>query len=490
MPQKLTPPRGRRAQRARGQAVIWLLSTLAASAVVLYAVFSFGQLSVGKQRAVNGADAAALAGATAQARLLNLVAYTNRGMIANEVFLVQLVSVESWLQYIEKTAGNFGTVLDILSLIPPIAPFAKPAATALDKVSDVAGKARDIMKDDVIPPVIKALELAKTGLKVAQELIHGGGGLLAESAAKSVVEANRSTYAGRHDPGLAMADTGAVRAITFVANEKDWLNFSQLYSTKGSEREDAKHILENSRDNFSASRPGRDWLNFSFNAGVSTQGLIKQGGSRLEGYGRWETQDTLEFFVHENFCPKDCDTYVPLGWGRSNADKSGSKGNTWDPGRAAQSWAHSGGGTHDGWSGVPELYDIKNKAVAQREQLGLDFLVAVSRAGANDFSSQGLGMGSKIDSPLGSPDLDRKLEANQHTAFAKARVFFERPRRGLVNDFTAAPLWRPDHAKEYGSLYSPYWQARLRDLSLAEKGALITAMGLSPDKAIYTPGGQ
>lgn len=83
-----------------------------------------------------------------------------------------------------------------------------------------------------------------------------------------------------------------------------------------------------------------------------------------------------------------------------------------------------------------------------------------------------------------------KENSGQNTAFARARVFFERPRRGLTNDFTAAGLWRPDGAKEYGSLYSPYWQARLRDLTSGEKIALLGAMGLTPDHALYTPGGQ
>ncbi|MBW8893202.1 MAG: hypothetical protein JF617_14130 [Burkholderiales bacterium] len=93
-----------RASRTRGQAAIWLLGTLAASAAVMYGVFNTGQVIVGKERAVNAADAAALAGATAEARLLNLMAYANRGVIANEVFLAQLLSMESWVQYLGRTS--------------------------------------------------------------------------------------------------------------------------------------------------------------------------------------------------------------------------------------------------------------------------------------------------------------------------------------------------------------------------------------------------
>jgi hypothetical protein len=69
-------------------------------------------------------------------------------------------------------------------------------------------------------------------------------------------------------------------------------------------------------------------------------------------------------------------------------------------------------------------------------------------------------------------------------------VFFERPQRGLSNDFTGTSLWRADSAKEYGSLFSPYWQGRLVDMSVGEKMALLGAMGMLPDHAIYTPGGQ
>lgn len=476
-------PRSTRRRQA-GQAIVWLLATLAASAAVMYAVFNTSQITVGKQRAVNAADAAALAGGTAQARLLNLVAYTNRGMIANEVFLVQMLSMESWLQYVEKSAGNISTLLDVLSLIPPAAPFTKPLALVFDKVSDIAGQGHDMLKDTVIPPMIKALELAKDGLRLAQTAIHGGGGLLAEDVAKSLVNANRTSFGGRHDPGMAMADSAMVRGLTFAANQKDWTGFLKRYSNN--ERGDARQILMDSRDRFSADRPGT-WL---FNVDAGFTGLEKRGGSDLKGYTRWETQDTLEQWTKSPCKSGFCTNYVPVGWGRANADSGGSKGSTWSPGRQAQRNARSGGSAHDGWSGVPALYDVKDKSKAARESLGLDFIVALSRAGANDFSSQGLGMGAGLASPLGSADVTRKQHGGVQAAVAKARVFFERPRRGLVNDITANGLWRPDQAKEYGSLFSPYWQARLRDVSATEKGALAAAMGLTPDYIVYTPGGQ
>jgi hypothetical protein len=466
--------------RTRGQAAIWLLGTLAASAAVMYAVFNTGQVIVGKQRAVNAADAAALAGATAEARLLNLMAYANRGVIANEVFLAQLLSLESWVQYMGQTAGNIETLLNIISLIPGAAAFAQPAAKVMDKIELIADKAHSGLQKGV-NVYIPVLEGVKTGLKAAEGAIRVGGGLLAEDAARNLVKANRTDFNGRLDKGVAIADTKLVKEATFVKNNAAWMEFTKLYS--GNDRGDAKYILEQSLDRFTAHRPGQGWLNLS----VWVAGMDKDGGSKLQGFDRWESQDTLEMF--QRCGPKKC--WEPIGWGRANADKNGTSGTTWSPNRWAQDLAQSEGGEHSKWSGVPALYDIADKSEKSRAELGLDFIVAVARPGANDFTTTSVGMATVNSmSVAGSPHVPPKQEAAQNAVFAKARVFFERPRRGLTNDFTASGLWRPDGAKEYGSLYSPYWQARLRDLTAVEKGALLTAMGVTPDKALYTPGGQ
>ncbi|MFG6412610.1 pilus assembly protein TadG-related protein [Roseateles sp. DC23W] len=473
-----------RRHRHRGQAAIWLLGSLAASAAVMYAVFNTGQVIVGKQRAVNAADASALAGATAEARLLNLMAYANRGVVANEVFLAQLLSLESWVQYLEKTSGRLEMVLNIASLIPGVGAAAQAAAKVMDKVEMVAGKAKTGLHKG-IDVYIPALELVKSGLRGAQTAINKGGGLLAEDAARNIVKANKTDFNSRKDAGVVIADSGLIKEATFVKNNAAWMKFTALY--ENGDRGDGKYILEQSLDRFSAYRPGQPWLRL--NGGIA--GLYKDGGSKLKNFDRWESEDTLELW-RLGWCKyKPCKKYEAVGWGRANADKSGSAGDRWDPHRDAQDNAQDDGGRHRKWSGVPALYDVADKKKTSREELGLDFIVAVARPGGNDFTTTSLSMDTvNSKSVTGSAHVPLKQEAAQNAAFAKARVFFERPRRGLTNDFTASGLWRPDGAKEYGSLYSPYWQARLRDLTAGEKGALLTAMGISPDKALYTPGGQ
>jgi hypothetical protein len=466
----------------RGQALIWLLGTLSASAAVMYGVYNVGQLNSNKAKTVNAADAAALAGATAQARLLNLMAYNYRALMANEAFLIQMLSMESWLGYFRTSADNIGTVLDIIGIF---APPARIAAEVLNRTAQLADRARGRLIQ-VNDKVIGLLEISKSGLSAAHGTARWTGALLAEEAASRVIASSRTTSNGRSDNGFEIDDRGAVRAATFVANQRDWTQFTRPYQTN--QRTDARQVLLASRDQFSTDRPGTDWLNLSVDC---VGGLEKSGGARLVGFDRWETQDTLELWTPGKLCSRN---WTPVGWGRSNADRTRNSGNAWEPLRSAQRLARqdgaSAGHTHGTWTGVPAVYDIGDKRARARATLGVDFVVAVRRPQNNTMTTRQLGLGTAHASPLGSSNMHERLSSDQLTAVSKARVSFERPQRELPNDFTAASLWRPDSAREYGSLFSPYWQARLADFSSNEKRVLMTAMGLNPALAGLTPGGR
>jgi hypothetical protein len=467
-------------RRTRGQALIWLLGTMVACVAILYGVFNTAQITVAKQRTVNAADAGALAGATVQARVLNLAAYNNRAMMANEAFLIQMLSIESWLQYFGTTADNFGTVAELIGVfVPPV----EAIGQFLDKMGDVADKIHDgLAKANNL--IIKAIEVEKKVIYAAHTVVIKAGGLLAEDAASKIVEANRTQWGTHEDLGVEIDKRPGVRAATFALNEKDWLAFTTSYT--GNKRTDAKEILLNSRDRFSADRPGAWWTNLN----LGLVGTEKRGGSQLKGFDRWETQDTLEVWEKVPCKTGMCKEYQPIGWGRSNADKNGTSGDTWEPRRMAQKFAYEQAESHSGWSGVPQVYDIKDKSAKARPTLGIDFIVATRRVRTATLTTHQMGIGLDVGANTGAADMAERLEADQYTALGKARVFFERPQRGLANDFTARGLWRDDSAKEYGSLFSPYWQARLADLTPAEKIGLMTSMGMVPDKALYTPGGQ
>ncbi|GAA0743797.1 hypothetical protein LRH25_06640 [Ideonella azotifigens] len=474
---------------ARGQALIWLLGTMVASAAILYGVFNVAQITVAKQRTVNAADAGALAGATVQARILNLAAYNNRAMIANEAFLIQMLSIESWLQYFGTTANNFGTLADIIGIfIPPIEAIGK----ILDKLADATEEVHDLLVKADDKAIIPLIEGSKLAIEGAHKAVILAGGALAEDAATKIIDANKTNFGTHTDVGVELDKRPGVLAVTISQNLKDWKNFTTQYTD--SKRKDAADVLLASRDRFSTDRPGLWYLNLD----LGLMGTEKKGGSKLSSdFNRWETEDTLEVWEKVPCKSGMCKEYQPIGWGRSNADKNGSSGNEWDPHRWAQELAHGDATNHGGnatklmnWSGVPDVYDIKDKSTNARATLGVDFLVATRKSRAAVLTTHQMGVGLDSTAVTGSGDMLERNEADQYTALAKARVFFERPQRNLANDKTANVLWRSDSAKEYGSLFSPYWQARLVDLTQAEKAKLMIAMGMLPDKVLYTPGGQ
>jgi len=470
--------RGPSRRRARGQALIWLLGTMATAVAVLYGVFNVAQLTAGKAKVVNAADAAALAGATSEARMLNLMAYNNRAVMANEVLLVQMVSLESWLGYVSNTGIHIG---EVLSLIPPLEPL---AAIIMD-----AGNAAQTVRDDVLDPAVDVttafVEVLKTGLAAAHLAVSTLGGGVAVDAANSIVAANRADFGTHKDNGVQMA-SGAVMAMTSVRAAWDWSQFTRQYTAN--DRKYAKQVLEDSRDGFSANRPG----NALFNIDLGLAGMEKHGGTRLHDFDRWEAQDTLEMWSKHPCKEGLCKDYLPIGWGRATVDKDGNAGEAWkNPDRPVVDLAMSEAKNHKNWSGVPELFDIRNRDKAARATLGIDFSVAVTRAQGSNMTTQNLGMQkAHLNSVTGSAEMNERLQGDQLASLARARVSFERPVAGLAKDWTAGALVRPDAAKEYGSLYSPFWQARLTDIPLGEKSGFYGLMGINPLLAPTTPGGQ
>ena len=82
--------------RQRGQALVFTAVVMLVMMLALLTMVSMGQLTTEKMRLQNTADSAAYSAAVAQARDYNFSAYMNRGMIANDVAVAQLVGLASW----------------------------------------------------------------------------------------------------------------------------------------------------------------------------------------------------------------------------------------------------------------------------------------------------------------------------------------------------------------------------------------------------------
>ena len=82
--------------KQRGQALLFVTVAALVMLLAMLTMFSMGQLTTEKMKLQNTADAAAYSAAVAQARDYNFTAYLNRGMIANDVAVAQLVGLASW----------------------------------------------------------------------------------------------------------------------------------------------------------------------------------------------------------------------------------------------------------------------------------------------------------------------------------------------------------------------------------------------------------
>ena len=101
-----------------GQALAFLLMVMAALLGGLLFVFDSGQVVAAKVRLLGAADAAAYSAAVWQARSLNFQSYMNRAIVANEVAIAQLVSLQSWSAYMNQVLQKTST---LSAVVPPLA---------------------------------------------------------------------------------------------------------------------------------------------------------------------------------------------------------------------------------------------------------------------------------------------------------------------------------------------------------------------------------
>lgn len=487
LPARTTASPSRRPRR--GQAALWFLATLAASSAVFALVYNVGQLTNEKQKVINAADAAAFSGALVEARVLNFEAYTNRAMIANEVLIAQMISLDSWVRYSDRLATN-------ISYLTKWVPYLNAVTTAIAKATDVLKDIVDKAVDAGVPVVDTYINVA---LKTAREVSHTGAVLAAQEAASKVAAENKTVFGGRYDATPGLMKGAAFDKLAFVRNEAVWYGFTTDYS--GNQRSYAADVMLNSRDQFSSKR-GMGLLEQSISTAmqIGTFGMTgidkTSGETKLRGYDRWESQDTLDQWSRPPGGKKKYN--LPVAWGRVTAAKNETSGTNWvseyncggkkkPPCPPAFSLAYGDQARVNGWNGVPSIRDLKDRNPANRDKQTIDFLVAVSKPADGALTTQKLGIANKpIPGKQGSPDLQDNLLKNQIASLASARIFFERPKWN-PKDLTQGNLPRSDKVKEYASLYNPYWQARLQDTSIVEKEAAYVLLGAPPVAGLVSP---
>jgi hypothetical protein len=469
-------------RRQRGQTVLWFLAMTAACCCVFALVYNVGQVTNQKEATINAGDAAALSGALVEARMLNFEAYTNRAMIANEVTIAQIVSLDSWLNYNNE-------------LLQYIATYTQPIPYLDDITSTVAQAsqtATDIM-NPIFAKAVEPIEIVNSVLWGFREVANAVGAFAANDVAGKIADANATTFGtpARYDERPQVV--GGLSVVFLGLNEITWMSFTDGYTDD--KRAAAKGVILNSRDPFSTYRgAGKliDLLNIATRiAGLNTAytGFQKtSGGTTLQNYDNWAAQDSLDATFTVNPCVLfDCSyTFflpVPIGYGRADANSSGNVGDdlctVWPTTVNCTLAVQNSNNIY--WknpikdNGIPSIRDLaqglsKNDPCSVNngsDSPSLSFVTAVEKKGDATLTTPRPSMGMDVDvpGPQGSPKVDDDLQnGDKLTSISAACTFFLRPDLKDVNnkaDLTGGGLARADGVHEYASLYNPYWQARL-----------------------------
>jgi hypothetical protein len=495
--------------RQRGQTILWFLATATACCAAFALVYNIGQVTNEKEKTVNAADASAISGALTEARILNFEAYTNRALIANEVSIAQLVSLDSWMAYnYEMTQwldNYFGWIPIVGDALAALAGGAQAAAAGINGFVTVS---------------IPVIEGINTALETARDSVNLVGAVAANGIATGVANANQTVFGNRYDEQPEMVSLAAV-----AVNEYAWWNFTDPY--KGDQRADAKKVILNSRDPFATHR-GNGWLLDAINTATEIAGgggwiapvltVDKTSGSSdLKDFNHWQAQDSADLTLHHlgvcgtfpfNYpCIQSDPLPVPIGYGRADADSDGSVGDNlcWVSGGTANCTLAMQNSDNFSWqgpylqfsgdTGMPDIRDLA-KGLAKdgpcsknngSDSPSLTFVSAVQKKGAATLTTPRLGMDADTPGPQGSARVVDNLQNNDHlTSIATACTFFLRPDLNS-NDRTQGSLARMDGVHEFASLYNPYWQARLGATDPKLKAALYVLISVNPLLSAVTP---
>ncbi len=453
--------------RQQGQALIYGLFVLTGGLTALFFLFNTGQLVREKTKLVNAADAVAYSVGVMHARALNFEAYTNRAMVANTVAIAQLVSLSSWVQYVDNLA-TYGIVLDNPKHLPyyPSYMSAKTAGSTLKTSLIDSGSLENTAtaSDNIIRNV----------LVTAQQVAYAGLILARLQVMNEVAQAN-------------YLNDGTVTVDPIPLTATEFTSFVSAYS--GNDRTRFKEVAETAanKDRFVSQRSWSLPALYSDCPTATAMGrfdwLDRRGGTNLIGFDEWKAMDTMseKRWVPKNktdaFCQAVAET--PAGWGMQNAADNSSA--MIDPMHHDMSMIINPGSslialaTSSSWdySGMPNFYDLSSDALTQ-EDPRLRFAVKVRRNKSQTRTSEGTSVIEKSNSTHGNKIKELNdykatpAGGNELIAVSASEAFFERPeaegncasggRQERDNCYGRTDRNKP---REIGSLFNPYWQTRL-----------------------------
>jgi Flp pilus assembly protein TadG len=513
----------------RGQALVFITVTSVIVLLALLVTYNVGQLSYHKIKLQNTADAAAYSAAVAHARTLNFHAYMNRGVIANQVAVAQVVSLTGWARNFENTYnGEFATISSTLANMSSLSAM---WTTPFNLLKPISQTARSVV-DSAAGPAVIILDKLIDALRFAAKGYH-----LAMMASividlvPSVVEENDE------NAEVTTLGTGVLIALATL----NGTNFVKEFEPSNDQDGEARmaKVTQASMDVFYKNRslppiwpvpilidPTRlvtvgvgPLLMMHFHSGGSTlKSDTGNSNSHLKG---WSSLDATGLFVIMCVTVPVFGVPVPIPFplpplpaGRgaaaagenkwissdgllptNNVEHRNLENSAEDPLALVQSgaahfnpmtaipaWiqvAEGPGSNLDSSAGLRPYYDLDGNAsgnTSKQAKAGHNgenqntsawpWILEIERdADTLKTSTTGgtLQIGGSTDGKL---YLTQKMKYGKMRALSKSEAYFSRPK-------TLFP--RDDNKTEWGSLYSPYWQARLLpNTPFEQAGSILT----------------
>lgn len=499
-----------RRRQVAGQALVLFVTFLGVLCLAVILLFNTGQVVNKKVRLTNAVDAAAYSVAAEEARKLNFAAYMNRGRVANEVAVAQLVSVWSYYNFVQNHVEMHREISQWLAMIPIVNIIAGPINAAYTGIDTALDTARTPIHN-VVKIGVRTLDEINGGLAMAaDEVIASGGDETGQIAAVSLADA----VLERNDPHAELAPSARSVLSGQVASAHDV--FIQRFelprrgtTSRGMDR--YRNVVMESRDWFSRDRNSVLPVIPEISVGPLTAGLSvrEHGGTDMVEYDRWAGLDAMSLVpkltAEQEICFPfaGCETIevdvsppdVPWGGGGAQAVES-NRGQAFDEYRdgagfdsarnyegahykpyndvgsmpLAAAWARNLPVPKDhprseayleDYEGLRDYDDIEAGRALTPED-GPVFTV-YARSGSEQLrTSDRIGLGGRN----GATTHLAGSEANaEYTALASAQVYFSRPM--ALDQFKRRLFGKQrEHAGladvgEAGSLFSPFWQARL-----------------------------
>lgn len=506
--------------RQAGYASVLFLAIFAAIGLAVFSLYDSGVVATERVRLQNTADNVAYSTATMITRDMNVIAITNRAMVANQIAIGQVVALASWTNMIHEFTGNLETIGDWIQWIPYVGPI-------IEKLTEVMHKGTTVLKNAIKTgsgPFIFAQDQLITLLAGLQRVNHeatlaSGISLYNEAIKLNDPDVQANPLVNAYNFGKFIQ---AYRGSTYYFDRRQIRNESvtaQRFAEFG-------NVVNDSRDRMMANRGYKVGPRIPVPIGCDgpITGRIwaeKYGGTdftvtkKNRGYQwSWTSLDTFSFwhkYRSGTFCHKTrTREFSPLGWGAAHAldqelrsdrytygDRRGVAEKTFPYNDEWKAVNYNSNNNRQAWSNAwrnnsaangvyrPTWHQGESKGDIDynlRKTEGLRTFLDFKADTKTDIGPEFTVLLKKDESKMPTRKTldDRNTKADrsdkykieekggmpgqQLFALASAVSIFSRPDE--VKSHSNKPWmikWsRQDKLREFGNLYNPFWQTRLQ----------------------------